>query len=237
MTVLPNFTTFRATFALDPLVAAGSFIFSDSNPDTIIWQSGDFGVLGVVNRNIVTVAGSGINDGVYYSEVVAGNVMTLIASDALTNQGPVPGVTATIQPIDADGLETWPVQNVLHAPPMRGIPRYHNLGATMFVTVNNYAADVVAGVNEYDWHVSQRTDMASDQHLLVSQKPDLGGNSFSGAIFISLNSTTDFPTGTLDEMTPDALKRIAKHVVIYAQRRSDKAIFWADLTRRWFTNA
>lgn len=69
--------------------------FADDDPDTITASSGSFITDGYERGQTLTVAGTSSNNGTYTIASVTATVLTLIASDELTNEGPL-SATATL---------------------------------------------------------------------------------------------------------------------------------------------
>jgi hypothetical protein len=87
---VPNATQVTAS-------AGRTITFADGggSPDTITASTGDFAADGYQAGMLVTVAGTTSNNGTFTLATVTATVLTLIASDALTNEGPL-SATATL---------------------------------------------------------------------------------------------------------------------------------------------
>lgn len=115
------------------------------------------------------------------------------------------------------------------------------------ITVNNYADDAVAGVDEYDFYVMQRVDdwvwdpsaallrSPADQYLRITHEdPDNVNPRRSGTIYIDAieaNVAALLPTYLTYPTLPavEDLRLLLRNVHVYVQRRSDKAYQWAPL--------
>lgn len=62
----------------------GNLTFANANPDTIVRASGSWVTDGVVSGDVITIAGSTLNNGTYTVASVAALTLTLIATDSLT---------------------------------------------------------------------------------------------------------------------------------------------------------
>lgn len=136
----------------------------------------------------------------------------------------------------ADGYEVWNAGLIRTHSFDDGIAGIYSSEANqqfpISLTVNGYAADAVASTDEYDWYVSQRTDVAASQYLAVTAYPNLAGSTYSGSIRLSLTAFAiaelDLDDGTeLDGA--DLVKRVLSRVYVYVQRRSDDSIQYVEL--------
>lgn len=237
MAILQTFSTFRAQFALAPLSSNDNFTFVNANPDQITGAPSPT----VFSQNVgrLTVFGSAVNDGIFHSQAVSATAITLVPSDALTNEGPVL-CTITFQPLDPDGYESWPV-DLVRLPgsgfgnagsTLTGLPKtppfYSHSSYT--ISCNAGAADAVPGTDEYDWYVSQRTDDPTIQAISVDPAPLSGGDSFSGSVVLTFEPSL-LNLAAPPDLDSGDIVRVFKNVHVYVQRKSDKAIQWVDLLR------
>lgn len=124
-----------------------------------------------------------------------------------------------------DGFKEWPVGRVrasgfsssLSIPVIQSFP--------ITITCNAQASDAVAGVDEYDWYLSQRTDTPAIQYLSLAAVANKSGT-------VTLDVTGQVANllpgvNSSDYVSDHNLALICKHAAIYVQRRSDKAIQWA----------
>lgn len=138
-----------------------------------------------------------------------------------------------------DGLEVYPAANVRAGGFTGGFSGLTRpLTFPLTVSCNGLGVDtLVAGppavyIHEYDWYLSQRTEVDADKYLYLESFSD----SQSGTVILGLTSLASTRYPTLDE---DALNALFRHCALYVQRRGDKAIQWIDLlsvvsTRRSF---
>lgn len=100
------------------------------------------------------------------------------------------------------------------------------------VTCNAGASDATYGVDEYDWYVSQRTDVEASQYLTVGRNDLPGSTSRSGSIVIGVDATNRarlLPDHVGASYTDAELTLLLKHVHVYVRRRSDGAYQWTKL--------
>lgn len=89
------------------------------------------------------------------------------------------------------------------------------------------AADAMAGVDEYNWYVSQRTDVVARQHLTVAQVANHSGTLQFNITANASEMIEGLTVSTvLDELQMHLLYR---NVWIYCQRISDDAIQQIEL--------
>lgn len=81
----------KSVTATQVIASTDNLTFADANPDTITRATGSFVTDGYVHGMAVTVAGTTSNDGTYIVDTVSATVLTLIASEALTAEGPLSG--------------------------------------------------------------------------------------------------------------------------------------------------
>jgi len=118
------------------------------------------------------------------------------------------------------------------------------------ITCNDYAADAVAGVHDFDWFLSQRVDVSvHDPDAVIGSsiltEPALRRDAVryftffplsltqSGTVRISFDPTNVKKLAPnfigLQDLTDADLRTVLKNVHIYVQRRSDKAYQWVRL--------
>ena len=112
------------------------------------------------------------------------------------------------------------------------------LGVAFQVTCNSTADDSVAGTDEYDWYLSQRTDDPAKQYWLALDYNPGGGNTASGTISLVHSALATSELGVVDGPLPaqqyhDLLYKVA----LYVRRISDGAIQWLDLHKALTGNA
>ena len=105
------------------------------------------------------------------------------------------------------------------------------------LTVNALAADASPGVHAYDWWISQRTPLAAQQYLTVTDyfpgSPSASA-SYSGSVVIeqaSANVAQLLPGHSGGTFTTAELTLLLRHVHVYVRRRSDGAFQFAKLFR------
>lgn len=232
--ICTNFSTFRLAFSQYAAASiSGTF---DAAAKTIVRALGDYVANGFLAGHVLDVTGTANNDGRYTIASVATTTLTLVASDTLANEGPVACALFAVYR-DADGLERWPVALVRTAgdfgalgTTITGIPTPY-LGVQFTVTCNAGAADGTPGTDMYDWYLSQRSDTAGAQYLLVTPYLPVGPNTYSGSVQIVHGTLAVSGLGLTTPPSPQVVVDVFKHCHLYVQRRSDKAIQWCDLLR------
>jgi hypothetical protein len=232
MAVLANFSTFRRGFA-DPAVSNRSYQYVGGSPATILDGTNNLLADGHLGGTYFDVFGTATNDGRYKVSTVVAGTATLDASESLNAEGPVASVLES-EFFDNDGYETWPILEVrakAFTGGFTGIPQPY-IGAAMTISCNGGAADTVAGTDDYDWYLSQRTDVASDQYLSIVQKPDIVGASYSGTVIIDKTANADALIGSGDVSIDDVYK-LFKYCHLYVRRKivSSESIQWVDLLK------
>lgn len=137
-----------------------------------------------------------------------------------------------------DGMPEWPATYVRLAASgfgdtgstFLGTPTPYS-GTAMLISCNASATDAVPGVDEYDWYLSQRTDVPASQYLETFPRTFLG-NTYSGSIRIVHTSLAESAFGfTPTTVNPSHIPLLFRNCHLYVQRRSDNAIQWLDLLR------
>ena len=171
-------------------------------------------------------------------DTVTATTLALDVNDAVTAEGPV-GCVITGWFVDNDGQPQWPIallDSGGFTNGFSGIPTPY--AAVAFeVTVNSTAADTVAGVDEYHWYLSQRSDVVAKQYLSIAQKAPVGINTYSGTVSIvhsALATAVFAPSAPID---PATQRKLFKLMHLYVKRISDGAIQWVDLQSAMTTNA
>lgn len=95
------------------------------------------------------------------------------------------------------------------------------------ITCNVGFADTVAGVDEYDWYVSQQTSVAADKPLAITRADNLPTNSYSGKITVDLSAWADDENP--DPFDLSTVRVLFFGIDIYAIKRSNGAIQRLDL--------
>ena len=240
MAVIPDFETFRRTFAeVARYAAIGTDQIEFVAPDILRRSSGDWTAGGFKVAHRLTVSGTGTaNDRYFTAATVGTNDMTVVES-VVVAAGPFASVVLVEGAfIDNDGRELWPVANVRAG----GIGDITNIpipyaGNVFEATINDGEADVIDGADEYDWYLSQRTDILASQYWSIIQGPGNLNFTFSGSVRLvhTVLAETEFGIVTAQDPTPQQLINLTKHVDLYVQRRADKAISWVNLQRHMTT--
>lgn len=127
--------------------------------------------------------------------------------------------------ISLDGFETWPTAK-LRAAGFSSLATPTITAYPIALTCNAGAADTVPNTHEYDWYLSQRSDVVGGQYFAISM-PD---PSKSGSVSIALqagNVAKLLPgLSGADLLTTSSLALLFKSVALYVSRRSDKAYQW-----------
>lgn len=238
MTVLTTFDFFRYRFADIKTATGTTFSFVDNNPlqDTITRAAGSFVADGFEAGMRVQVIGSVSNNTYYTIATVAAGTLTLIAANAVVAEA---GVAATLYGTfaDPDGRERFPVALVRangFTGGITGIPQPAYNDSIITATCNSSFADAIAGTPDFDWYLSQRTDVVANQPMTITQTPDSGGNSFSGSVRLIV--LPDDGVYGDDAISDVDRVRIFKYCHLYVRRRSDGAIQWIDIFRRMMGN-
>jgi hypothetical protein len=97
------------------------------------------------------------------------------------------------------------------------------------LTCNGGDPDTLAGTDEYDWYVSQRTSVVADKPFTISRADDLPTDSFSGTIAIdaTVATSTEYP----DPFDLSTIRVLFFAIDIYAIRKRDFAIQRFDLMK------
>ncbi len=244
MSILHDFASFRRKFSvvIENTIAVS---FVNGSPATITRASGDFVTDGYWKDMTITATGSASNDGVrllaHGSTVPTNLVLTLDPAETVTPEGPV-SVLLTGRWLDADGYEAWPgsqtdrhddkLANLMRSGGFdggfTGVPALYT-GAAFNVSVNALAADSTPGTDEYDWYLSQRTDVTSRQLLDIDEYYVGDTNTYSGSVTIVHNALATTELGSLTAPSVDQVLQLFNRCHLYCRRRSDGAIQWIDL--------
>jgi hypothetical protein len=126
----------------------------------------------------------------------------------------------------ADGLTEFDPANMRAGGFSGGISVSSTSAFPIVFSCNSGAADSVAGIDQFDWYVSQQTSVVANKPFTVSRK-DTAPNTHSGRIEIDLSAwaSTEYP----DPFDLSAIQVLYFAVDIYVIRRSDAAIQRLDL--------
>jgi hypothetical protein len=232
MAVLPTFADFRERFARR-IEVTQSVNLADGPLTNIVRNAIDWDTTGIAVGMAAVITGSASNDHILL-RVVSFDDETLVVDQDLTGETAVT-VTITFWEVDPDGQPAFPgvysLVNLVRANSFDGgIAISFADGIQAEISVNAGAADSVAGVDEYDWYLSQRTDTAASQFFTLTQKADIGGDSFSGTVLFEYAPIATQVYGvTGNTITVEAFFRLLTHVHLYCRRKSDGAIQWTAL--------
>lgn len=229
---------YRAATKIQETAVALSFVAA---PPSITRAAGSFVFQGYLDDMTIDIAGSANNDFRYTIDTVAVATLTLVATDAPIAEGPVNVDTLAVNR-DVDQVEEYPGLRAAEAgrtnlvrsggfdTGLAGTPVPYG-GASFQVTANGTATDGAPGTDEYDWYLSQRTDVVAKQYLTFAQKAPAGGNTYSGTVTIVHNALATSELGTLTTPSIEQTTELFKHCDLYCKRLSDGAIQWVSLLR------
>ncbi len=124
-----------------------------------------------------------------------------------------------------DGMEEWPVAK-LRSGGFTGLVTPTITAFPILMTCNSGAVD---GGAAFDWYLSQRTDVAADQYLTITQfDPTKSGSILVGITEVNVLKLLPDVDG-ITIAYPASLTALLKNVHLYVQRRSDQAIQWIKL--------
>lgn len=125
-----------------------------------------------------------------------------------------------------DGLDQWPYVQLL-VPGFTNtwtipntLPSGFATGTPWVITINAGANDAVAGVDEYTWYLSQRTDDPLKQYFTIAH-PNVLPATRSGTVNIYFSAFGQSVYGFVDTTV---IPIIFRNVDLYVQRISDDAI-------------
>lgn len=229
--IITTFSAFRDKFATR---VQNTYSVTFSAPDFIDDAGADFVTDGYVAGQRIQVIGSASNDGYRIIDTVSTTRITTI-EQTVAAEGPV-AVSLDAISVDNDGYPSWPIANMRAGGFSAGFTGLGNnyTGETLSITANSGAADSVKGTDEYDWYLSQRTEVASKQVLSISPVPHTATQSFSGTVRVLNTALAQTLYGsTLGD--PESVAKLFKACHLYCQRRSDNAIQWIDLHKHFMT--
>lgn len=133
---------------------------------------------------------------------------------------------AVVAGLANDGLPIWPYAK-LHVVGFtstwtipNSLPSGFESGTAWTITINGAVNDAVAGVSEYYWYLSQRTDDPTKQYFTISH-PDVLPNTRSGTVNIVFSALGQSLYSTVDSSN---ISTLFANVDLYVQRISDDAI-------------
>lgn len=243
--IIPHFVQFRDMFAVS-VTWSGVATFAAAGRTLTVAPAPGFDALGFLAGMRCQVVGTASNDGWWTLQTVAAGVLTFVETP-VNEVGIACSATARFE--DRDGYATWPVANVRKVgsgfgdsgSTITGIPKpYAGTIGGFTVTCNAGAADAVPGTDEYDWYLSQRSDVPANQ-LLSTYAVTAGANTYSGSVrfwydAIALRDAIGADVMGTSGVTPTAIAHLFARTYLYVKRRSDGAIQWVDLTRAQIAN-
>lgn len=129
---------------------------------------------------------------------------------------------------DRSGYERWPVEKVLGPIGSSSfrLAMPASFDVTAMLSVNELAYDAIPGLDEFDWYLSQRTDLPGEQLFALRRIDDENGTR-SGSVKL-VPTVLMAAVVSLDEQHPtpssEQAERIFKYVAVYVRRRSDGLI-------------
>lgn len=126
-----------------------------------------------------------------------------------------------LAPIANDGLPEWPAANVDQPGFVNSITFEDPISFPWFIEVDP-GPDAVSGVDQFDWWLSQRSDVVSHQYWQLQRNDDLPVVTNSGRIKL-------VPTALAISLYPDGFDIAAqlvlfKNLDLYALRKADGLI-------------
>lgn len=236
--IVQRFTDFRSLFADYAIYAPGGGTLAFTADYTIVRSAGSWIIDGFEADQRLQIIGTANNDG--YHTIASRDATTITTAEAtVTTEGAISAEAEAIA-LDNAGWEQWPedLVNLASGPAeMTGLAKPWiplDAGSPTRLTVNAYAADAVEDADEYDWYLSQRTDVAANQYLQLQREPNDASGSYSGTVRLAHTTLAETELDVTDgqPLTPVQTVRIFNSCYIYCQRRSDKKIRFVDLLAR-----
>lgn len=233
MAILHSWAEFRRYFS-EGIEGGASLTFAASG-STITRASGSFLSAPKVNGGTGAVqigdtweqTGTSSNDGVLGIVSNVTSTVVTLSGATLANEGPV-AATYRSCALDPDETPRFPYENVRAGSigSITGMPSPYT-GIQQVLTVNAGAADASAGVDEYHWYLSKRTDEPTKMLWTAIQYVDGSSNTFSGSVFLTPTALyADLYSLTVNN---EDLSAALRNVHLYCVRVSDGAIQWLDL--------
>jgi hypothetical protein len=239
MGVLLRYTDFRAR-AARRISVSGSFTIANS---TITRAAGNFIADGVKIGMSVQAFGSAANDGALFTVIFVSQLWILVAETVAVESPTV--CTLKFVWMSTDSLEEYPGlfagqaghTNLVRANGFNagftGIPT-GAVGQNFFVSVNGQAPDAIAGVDEYDWYLSQRSDDPAKQWLSCATAHFFSSDTYSGTVLVATTALANAELGLGLTLTVEQQIEVFRFCHLYCRRRSDGAIQWVDLLKAMF---
>jgi hypothetical protein len=239
-----NFPSFKARFATRAVMSMPQ-TFDFTAPDEIDSNGVAWGSESppYVAGMTLIMAGSASGNDTFTIASIAGDVVTTVeqtvANEATVTMSLCEGVT-----FEKSGWEQWPVEYMRVGDTAAtfdgGITGYGATpydGGAIALSANATAADAAYGVDEYDWYLSQRTDVPASQYLSIVQGADgVGPVSHSGSCVITPTALAEakfgFSVSGGVPIDPDITRMLFRGCDIYVRRISDQAIQRADMLRK-----
>ena len=241
--ICASWPSLRMQFALNKGSGAVNLQYVQGTPDTVVRTVGSFIADGVLTGHSWDVWGAGVtNAGRWPVASVAAFTLTLATDNQLVNQAAIASTFFSCYR-DNDGSPSWPVSAVRMTgsgfgdagSTLTGIPTPY-LGASFEVTCNAGANDAVLGVDEYDWYLSQSTDIPASKYLSIVQKPAVGLLSYSGSVQIVHTALAVSQLGLTIPPSQEVRHTLFRFADLYVRQRTDGAIQWVNLLQRMDAN-
>lgn len=130
------------------------------------------------------------------------------------------------QEVGPDGFLIFPGVGSLRTGGFTGLVTPTIAAYPITITCNGGAADSVLGVHEYDWYLSQRTDIAANQYLtMIHADPTKSGTVRIALVDVNVAKLLPGLSGAA-LLTAASLSTIFRNVHLYVSRRSDRAYQW-----------
>ena len=197
----------------------------------------------------LTIAGSASNNRAYTIASFSGDFDIFVEEDTVVAEGPVALGSIEGMFFNDTGFPTWPVQYMrvgdTAVPFADGIDELGLMGVpistapydggTVLMSPIGFLGDSVLNVDEYDWHLAQRTDDPAKKYFDVAQKANVGGQSFSGTCEVTPSALAQSKFGFTPgagPIDPDITRTLFRGTQLYVRRVSDQAIQRLDMLPR-----
>lgn len=149
------------------------------------------------------------------------------------------------QPIALDGLPTWPADEAVNFGPATPDPLARTVSGWQFTfplsidPPDGLVPDSVFGVDDWDYYLSQPSQVTTPRMFLAPQPP-AGGLSYSSRVYLSLTASGLIELGDSKLGAPHSavvMDAFLKGVFIYARDRVNEVIYVLDFHRAAFSPA
>jgi hypothetical protein len=128
--------------------------------------------------------------------------------------------------VGADGYLIFPGTSKLRTGGFTGMVTPTISAYPFAITCNAEASDAVLGVHEFDWYLSQRTDVVANQYLTIEHDvPAKSGRVRLNIVNANVAKLLPGLSGA-GLLTASSLSTIFRDVHLYVSRRSDRAYQW-----------